>query len=345
MEIACDILKKSYPTNKHIDIKKDFINLKLNCITKKDTANSFLKLINNKDYIITTTKLLGEYFHDVDTNMGTSVLMAYCIFSFSDTLFSSYKTRFEQKLVLSANKVVIYMNKLVNNTHVSEEFANDFLHVIDHYYSLYKIWKSKDSINEMSNLFEDIQTTTNIIKYQNKINKINKTKKYKESNIININYDPLINSLEKIFYLNSKYALRIMLHNYDIFDELPLFETTFWNKVKVIYPKHKDAMFVILVVELKIRLIQRLSDPLDRKEIYYKLDTENIIDKISAGSLSNSKIIKIINMLQNKTSKINSNFTYKELIDNKNKEIDIINIFSSMYNSSIVNLYYSKKLE
>jgi len=349
MEIACDILKKSCPTSKYIDIKKDFINLKLNVITKKDTMDTFLKLVNNKNYITIATRLLGEYFHNIDTNMGTSILMAYCISSFSDTLFSSYKTRFEQKLILSANKVVIYINKLVNNNSVTEDFTHEFLNIIDHYYSLYKIWKSKDSINEMSDLFENIQTTTNVLKYQIKKNKsitsiasITSNISNK-SNILPINYDSLTDSLEKLFYLNAKYALRIILHNYDIFNELSSFEIKFWEKVKMLYPKYKDAMFIILVVELKIRLIQRLSDPSDRKDIYYKLDTENIIDKIRSGTLTNSKIIKIINMLQNKMSKINDNFICKELTNSQ--DIDIIDIFSVMFNYSIVNLYHVKTSE
>ncbi len=343
MEIACDILKKSYPTSKYIDIKRDFINLKLNVLTKKDTMDSFLKLVNDKNCITITTKLLSEYFYNIDTNMGISILMAYCISSFSDTLFSSYKTRFEQKLILAANKVVIYMNKLVNNNSVTEDFTHEFLNIIDHYYSLYKIWKSKDSINEMSNLFENIQTTITILKYQ--IRKPVLITPNKPS-ISTINCDSLIDSLEKLFYLNAKYALRIMLHNYDIFDELLPFEIIFWEKVKILYPKYKDAMFIILVAELKIRLIQRLSDPSDRKDIYYKLDTENIIDKIRSGSLTNSKIIKIINMLQNKTSKINNNFICKELINSRDIDtVDIVNIFSVMFNYSIVNLYHVKTPE
>jgi len=327
MEIACDILKKSIAsaTHKHTNIKK-FKSLNLSDISRKNNMESFLKLVNSKKYVDITNEFMGEYFDNTNKDTGISILMAYCISSYSDTLFDSYKTRFEQKMILSANKVVLLIEKLLNiqDNAFPDNFYNEFLSTIDHYYSLYKIWKSKDSINEMSNLFENIQEIASIIKIQ------------LVKHIPTDKYDFLINLMNKLFDLNPKYALRIMLHNYNIFSGLQLLETKFWDKVVTVYQLHKDAMFVILVVELRIRLIPLLLDPLDRKDIYYNLDTEDIINKIRNYDLDNKKIIEIINILQDKTKKINNNFINKQLSPNF-QEKDMILLFKYMFHSSFEN--------
>lgn len=325
MEIACDILKKSITStiNKHDDLKKKFRSLNLSDISRKSNMDSFLKLINSKKYMDITNEFIEKYFDNANNDTGLSILMAYYISSYSDVLFPSYKTRFEQKLILSANKVVLLIEKLlhIQDDDFPDKFYNEFLGTIDHYYSLYKLWKSRDSINEMSDLFENIQEVASIIKIQ--LRKQIPTDKY----------DYLITQMNTLFELNPKYALRIMLHNYNIFNGLQLFETKFWDKVVSVYQSNKDAMFVILVAELRIRLIPLLSNPLDRKDIYYGLDTEDIINKIRNYDLDNKKIIEIINILQDKIKKINNNFINQQ-ITHKISEKDMILLFKNMFHSS-----------
>jgi len=318
MEIACDILKKSSITERYSDIKKNFKSLNLNDISRTSSLETFIKIINTEKYINNVTSLIEEYFDNIDKDMGISILMAYCISSYSNKLFDSYKTKFEQKLILSANRVVLCIEKLLSNNKIPDEQNEDFLNSIDHYYSLYKVWKSKDSINEMSRLFENIQDITNILKIQI-------IKKMPIGN-----YNCLFEPMDKLFDLNVKYAIRILLHNYNIFDRLSLFETKFWESVTSNYQKYKDAIFVILVVELRIQLIPQLINPQDRKELYYNLDTEDIINKIRNSDLDNHKIIKIINLLQNKTNKINESYKIKKLTY-KITDNELIETFQSMF--------------
>ena len=320
MEIACDILKKSSTTERYTEIKKKFKSLNLSEISRTNSLEMFIKIINTPKYISAVTLLIEEYFNEIDEDMGLSILMAYCISSYSNKLFDLYKTKFEQKLILSANKVVLCIEKILLNNKPSSELTEEFLNIIDHYYSLYKIWQSKDSINEMSKLFENMQDITNILKIQI-------LKK-----MLVVNYDSLFDSMNKLFDLNVKYAIRILLHNYDIFDGLQLFETAFWENVVSNYQKYKDAIFVILVVELRIQLIPQLTNPQDRKELYYNLDTEDIINKIRNYDLDNHKIIKIINLLQNKTNKINIEYEIKK-ITHKTTDNELIDVFKMMFHS------------
>lgn len=326
MEIACDVLKK--PLNTKIlennkDIKKKFLNISE--IARTNSFETFIKVINTKKYIDSAISLIKKYFDNVDGDMGFSILMAYCISSYSDKLFGPHKTKFEQKLVLSANKLILLIEKLLMNDKVQNEYSElnslneEFLSTIDHYYSLYKVWKSKDSIDEMTNLFDNMQEMSSILKIQIKRK-------------MSTNYDNLLETMNTLFELNTKYAIKIMLHNYDIFVGLQLFETKFWDNVVINYQKYKDAIFIILVAELKMQLIPLLINPLDRKELYYKLDTEDIICKIRNYELDINKIIEIINLLQNKTNKINDGYKIMK-ITYKLSDDELIQLFKMMFHS------------
>jgi hypothetical protein len=333
MEIACNILPRynfelSLKKYKSIKYKKEFENLKLNTIYQNN-MDQFLKLLNTPEYIETTLSFFTQYFCDMDHNISKIVLMAFYIHRYSNILFDKYKTKLEQKLIISANKVVQNINKLLKNYDI--DLVSTLLTNIDNYYSLYKIWSEKDSIDKMAILFENIQNNINILKIQKK-NKCN----------CDINHKCLIKYIDDLFDLNQKYALRIILHDYHIFYNMPKFEKEFWDKIRTIYINHKDIylMFVILVVELKIKLIQILSNPIDRKDIYYKLDTENIINRISTNTLDDNYIINIMDLLQNKITTIDY-FYIKQNIKKKKLYRTIINIFEKMYNS----ILYARKGE
>jgi hypothetical protein len=324
MEIACDVLKKSFITNKIMNAKRKFRNINIIDIANTNNIDNFLKKINTPKIIEISTEFIKEYFANNNKDMGVSLLMAYYISSFSEKLFGSYKSRFEQKLNFAANKVVLYIEKIIANDTLSNDYNEEFMSSFDHYYSLYKIWKSKDSINEMSNMFQTLQELSDIIKIE--IKKNGKTTKY--------NY--LEKLLVKLFQYNIKYAIRMFLHNYNIFYGLSSLENKFWELVNQYYDDYKDELFIILVAELKIRLIPYLNNVNDRKELYYDLDTEDIINKIRNHNLNNKSIYKIINILQNKTQKINNTYDVHK-IKSKITNQDLVNIFKSMFSETLNN--------
>lgn len=334
MEIACGILKSTKnnylqdnntftmstgkSTSKYIF--NNFKNLKLCNLATKNNLDSFLKIIQRTYFIETTTTLMQYFFENIDNNISTAILMAYCISSYSDVLFDTYKSRFEQKLIISANQVVAIIEKVL----ISKESFNHrqtLVSTVDHYYSLYKLWKSGESLGEMSKLFDNMTDIAILLSKKNNTN-INKNLKI---------------LLTRLFELNNNYALRIMLHNYDIFKNLTWFEEFFWQDiVYVIYNQISEdqnndminSMFVISVVELKIKLIQLLNNPADRKEIYYYLDSEDMIDKIRKSFFNFKNMVEVIQLLQNKIQKIDITFP----IENEITKDNILKIIRNMFN-------------
>ena len=312
MELACDILKQSKEIKIENKVNKKFKNLHLNSISN---LHDFLNIIKQNTYTNTATSLLNQYFDDVDEDMSEGLLMAYCISLFSDQIFDSYKSRFEQKLILTANKVVLIVNNMLDNMEPSNEFYN----IIDVYYSLYKVWKSQDSINILTKLFGEIQDEINIINIQTKRG-------------ININLTQSKDLVSQLFNQNPKYAIRILLHNYDIFRNAEELEEYFWQCVQKHYNQYQEAIFVILVSELKIRLIPILTNPSDRKKVYYCIDTEDIIHKISNSGLTNEMISNIVNIFGNKIKKINSNFIFETI----SVENIPVNLFKGFYHATLI---------
>lgn len=322
MEIACDILKKSTISERYKEVKRKFRDLKLSDTCRNTSYHSFQKLIQNNKYLAPTISFIEQYFDDVDDDFATSILMAYCISTYPDNLFDNYRSRFEQKLILSANRVVLYIERLLTESNLSEDFHNEFFNIIDHYYSLYKIWKSKDSINKMSVIFDEMKELINIFRFQSRKNIL--------VNNVN-NCDNILKLLDELFDLNGKYATRILLHNYDIIKKIPNIELRFWEHVKSNYLENKEALFIILVAELRIRLIPLLTNPSDRKELYYSIDTEDIIDEVRSYEFTQKKSNKIIKILQNKVCIVNKTYNKKDL-DTYIDE-NIIDVFSGMFNA------------
>ncbi|QKF94108.1 hypothetical protein QKU48_gp0650 [Fadolivirus algeromassiliense] len=320
MEIACDILRRSSISDRHKDIRKKFKELKLSDICRKSSYSSFYKLINNEKYINTTMSLIEQYVDNVDTEFSLSILMAYCISAYPDNLFDTFRSRFEQKLILAANKVVLYLEKLITESELSSDFHDEFLNIMDHYYSLYKLWKSRDSINQMSIVFDEMKEAINIYRLQLK------------RNYTLTNYDSIYLSLNELFNQNPKYATRILLHNYDIVRVIDAVEIKFWDKVREAYSRDKDAIFIIMVAELRIKLIPMLTNPIDRKELYYTIDTEEIINKVRAYDFTQDKIKKIMNTLQSKVAIVNPNYIKGETL--KYADDIIIRIFNYMFNTT-----------
>lgn len=285
MELAFSILKKSEITYNQ-DIKYDkitnFKNLKLKNI---NNLNDFFSLIKKDKYINATKDFLKQYFQDIDIIMVTAIQMAYGISLFSDKIFDSYKSRFEQKLIFAANKVMVIIEKLLesDNQNQKNEDISGFYSIIDNYLSLYKVWKSQDSIDSLTKLFNEFEKELKIIKIQKRRSITINTKNSKDI-------------IDKMFKIDAKYAVRILLHNYFIF--ITDIQEYFWKCVKTTYEKYPEIIFITLVTELKILLIPFLKNPNDRKQIYYNIDTEDLINKISDRGLDDDLIHEIISIFK-----------------------------------------------
>lgn len=330
MELASDILKRSenIKTNNLSSLQNKFKNLHIELTENNKTLKNILDTIQKPEYI-TTVSLFIEIFFDkeqiteINKEMIDAILMSYCISLFSNEIFDSYKSRFEQKLILAANKLIITLQKFINNIEYNKNFYSEFYNNIDNYFSLYKVWRSQDSIQKLTQIFNEIQEQINIINLQ--------TKKH-----ISINISKTQQLIDQIFNYNPKYATRILLHNYDIFTNSRELEQYFWKKVRKCYYNYYDAMFLIIVAELRIRLIPLLLDPVSRKKIYYDIDTEDLIQKIRNSKLSNTIIANILNIFGNQIKGINKDFDFTNVSkqDLKDDSMLLLNIFESFYHKT-----------
>lgn len=317
MELTCDIMKRAY-TKKKIkrnysdDTEDPHVQFKKLHLSLINNLNDFLDCMKKEKYILVTRELLQQYFQNVEHVMISAILMSYCISQFSDKIFDSYKTRFEQKLIFAANKTMVTFNKLIGG-----DSPSNFYNIVDNYISLYKIWKSQDSIDVLTKLFEELQTEIKIIKIQKKKN-------------MNINLERSRGMINGLFEQNPKYVVRIILHNYDIFNGLESITEYFWDLVKKSYDneEYSDIIFITLISELKIKLIPKLSDPYDRKKVYYNIDTEDIIQRISNEGLTTDVICGIIDIFGNKMKKVNSQFVF----DGCNDDVKVVDSFKAFYN-------------
>jgi hypothetical protein len=325
MELACDILKRTNDkvnVFNDIEIIKDKIRRLQKKITNQNSLTDCFKVINKIDYIRPISLLVKEFFNnETSEEITNAILMSYCISLFTSDIFESYKSRFEQKLILAANKVVIILKKFVNGiTEINQDFYKDFYSVIDNYFSLYRIWKSQDSLKILTKLFDQIQEKNKIMNIQLKKG-------------IDIDIDSNKYLIDQLFDTNSKYATRILLHNYSIFNSSKIKEYI-WQKIQKCYYLHQDEMFLIIVAELRIKLIPLLNNPSDRKEIYYSIDTEELIQIIRNSKLTNTKIAQIINIFGNKINKINKTFSFNDVDKEELKKYNmmLLCIFESFYN-------------
>lgn len=304
MEIACDIIKQKLDkSNKsfELSIAQNFKDLNLKNIC---SLNDFFNLSKKEKYIDATRNLLKLYFQNVDMVMISAIQMAYCISLFSDKIFDSYKNKFEQKLIYSANKVMITIERIIGITEENMEPSN-FYNIIDNYLSLYKIWKSQDSIDSLNKVYCEYEKELRIIK-------IKKKRK------MNICLDKLNGYINKMFEINPKYATRILLHNYPNFI-MGNHEEYFWESVKKAYEEFPEIIFITLVSELKILLIPFLKNPSERKEIYYNIDTEDLIKQIGISGISKKMISDVLDIF--------CKFIFEDInVDNYKKDIDLFSV-------------------
>jgi len=324
LELACDIPKKKKTINleksKQDKINKKFKNLNLNNI---DKLTDFVELMKNDMYRKVSIDFLKQYYEEaeVDAIMVNSLLQAFCIANFSNVIFDSYKTRFEQKLILKANKLVLTVNKLLNNE-LNNDTLTEFYLAMDIYLSLFKVWNEGPLINEITKLFDELQSEINIVRIRNR------------RKLSIINYGNKIKDLiDQLFNKNPKYSIRILLNNYDIFKDLDDLEKYFWLSVGQVYSQYRETLFITLVSELKIKLINKLSRPYDRKKIYYLIDIEDLISKIGSGLFDNGTIVNILNIIGNKIKKNNSDFFFTTKYEQDLTDKNVIDLFEQFYHA------------
>jgi len=332
-----DNIKRTHVERAHIKLTIDNFN-KLNLMESINTLSydDFINKIKIHSVLLTVYEFLQNYFNNIDMNMSHDILMAYCISSYANKMFSTYKSRFEQKLIIAGNTVVVDIERLIKQESrrkksIDHTFMKEFYEAIDHYCSLFKIWHSKDILNKQNEIFDELCDIIKIYKIQ-----------IKKGISINYNvYDQSLICIDKMFQYNHNFAIQTLLHNYNIFNMDNVSDVNTNNIKEIIWTKTSDELltnfngiFIILVVELRIKLIPLLQTPTDRKDLYYNIDIENIVENVRNCNFDHTKINNILSLLQLKVKIINDDYKIGKIITTNNKQMcrSTVKLFKNMYN-------------
>jgi hypothetical protein len=253
--------------------------------------------------------------------------------------------------------MVVMIYKLVKDTTLGDSFYREFYNTVDTYYSLYSLWKSEDSIDKAIQLLEQIlydvgisylktrkmaslnvpvQKSASVSTPRSDIVKSTSLSVVSSSSydyFINYDYGPIEENIHKLFKINSKFALNLILDNYSKFKSNEKLQNIIWTVIKAFFPKPKDEVLLLLISQVRIKLIPLLTSIQDRKDIYYDIDSEKIIDNIRNDQFNFKSIKEIIDRLQAKVYVVNHNYKYHKI--NKYSGTRILYIFKDMFNTII----------
>jgi len=306
MEAVCEVIKKkSKITNSSPTLKKLKI-INLSKLTHNLNAAEFINHVSTEEYIEKVDSVIKKLFRKAPKDIGYSIILSYYISAYPDNVFNEYKSKLDIKLEHAANKVVDCLDKITKNIdnaeNIDQNFYDNFFSMVDSYYSLYKIWTSKDTINLIDEKMDRIEKCM-----------------YNKSALSDTTFRECEQVLSKeiviMFDLNPKFTISKLLENYDILNYSLELTNIFWQNVKdcigSCISSERDSIVLIMIVHIKIKLINLLTTPKDRKDIYYNVDSEDIVKIISEDKLRPKYINTIISILSGKVEKL-TNRTIKQ---------------------------------
>jgi hypothetical protein len=330
MELASDIVKENVKYE-NLEYIIDFKKLNIKSLTEKVNYNKFSKKI--KSFEPVATNFISIFFNSNVEELADAILFAYCILAYSYYVFDEYKLRFEEKLFSAATNVIYYIEKIINKYNkksietINENIADKLISTVDHYFSLFKIWKSKESLNELGKIYETVE---DLVKTKHNDKKEEQIEKY----------------IYQMLEYNFGYATKILLQNYEIFGNFHNLKTKFWNDIQ--HHNNQNSMVILIIAELRIKLIKMIRDSNIKKELYYKIDIENMIKKIRQSTFDVYDIYQAISIFLNSIRFIDQYYQIQwdqYLFNAQNKLIlgdesnnyfseddKISNIFRCMYN-------------
>ncbi len=333
MELACDIIRR-----KTTRIKPRYIIgkiKKLNIVKYLNKSHQDFLYKAKKYCLPTFNHLARELFSNHDDDLGYALLLAYYISSYSDDIFN-VKTEYENKLIMASNKVILYLQGTISN------IDHEFYDTVDYYYSLYKIWNSPDlkKINILYDTLIDLCVKYKLVsitlaiyndhKPIKKLNYINSLKRHQTQNTkIKSFSDKMIDIVNTMFIINNKMATKLLLQNYRQYVNIKAITNTLWKHIDNI----SDVRHIILIIiaELRIKIIHQSYTSIDKKDMYYKVNIEDMIRNIRNDTLTPKKINSIINLFTAKIQKIYPNSFIAAPPSSK--------IWSDEYQNSITNIF------
>lgn len=312
MELTSEITRNK--RNSIIDNKKilDSIrNLDINGNIKICTKDDFLLKIES-EWLFPMKQLINILFNvKYDDDMAKGVLHAYYLTGYRKDIFTVfYTTNFDERILNYSDKTVDVIDSII--THKS--YSDQDLDIIDHYYSLYKIWSSRELLQDID---EEILVLDDVIETYFLLMQMNKSSKVRNQEIIQ-----LTKTIDNIFQMHNMLGLKSLFKYYKQIKHIPEIKKYFWNKVKTLNNNDMDHIITILISEIRNTLIPNTQNVNDRKILYFDIDIDDIISKIRCSEINHNDYYPIVKLLVHYTSII---YKKRIMIINPQHKNDIFN--------------------
>jgi len=318
MQLAYNLI-----TNNNNPINTDYIrkfkSLDLIGYTKKYNSNDYYSLINNKKNIKIAKNLFFNIINSKDNlnkdEISHNILKAYYITYYSDDIFVGGISNIENELLYSAKYTVSSIEDIV---HTKKKFQckktkDSLSNILDYYLSVYNIWISQDRISYIEGIFENIKE-----KYQ-----ISQYLRISEKYIDDINHQ-----ITNMYLINPYFSASILLDNYEILRISSQLYSNLWDVLKASSIDF-NRIFLIIISALRIKLINLINIAEDRKDLYYKIDTDELVNKMRTEDFSTRDIEYVISIFVKKINIISPKFKINIDVTDNNL---IIDLFCKMFN-------------
>lgn len=296
MEIATEIIKIRETYNSKNRIRR-FISLVKEC---KLTELSVEDMKNVDSQKIQKIDVMFNKLFITKRKIGEALVFAYLIVSCTDQLFSTYKTTLENRLIKAAFNLVYKIEH-------SKDFTQ-FIDLFDHYNCLYNLWTKNSVVETIDNV---MQTVVELTLFNNKyVDKIN-------------------DMLDDVISVDKMLGLKIIFVNYWKLCSVPAVLNKVWQIVEDQLKTDFEQTVLILLAELRIRIINVCNSPLYKKKLYYKVDLEDVVRKIRSNKLDVNCFNSMFELF---CKSLNVN-----IIKLTNVDGDIIRCFKELYSTCAIN--------
>lgn len=259
------------------NIKKSNLNNK----AKHYNLQEFENYVNSNECKNTYIELSKCLFSNCNYNdIADSILKAYILKHYGKQLGSWYENNYDKEMNYCSSIVVEGITDIIRCDKIEKN--NKFILIMDYYYSLYQIWNSKINVNnitkKMNSIIENVNTyeIMYIMDYKSVIELEKDIKK---------NINDLFNTYKFM-------ALCILKDNYD---KLGKFKEYFWNNVKSISDNYHSC--AIILEHIRNKLLESTTDVIEKKNIYYNIDIDDLINKIKIREIKDADIHSYIKLI------------------------------------------------
>ena len=143
--------------------------------------------------------------------------------------------------------------------------------------------------------------------------------------------------IKKIFSINVNFAIKSLLNNYDLFSDVEGILDIIWDNIKHTV-KDYIHVFVIMMAEIRVKLIKSIDSAIDRRTIYYNVDIDTIIKEIRNNTFDIGEFNKVFKIIALHTGKLNNSVQYHVPFPDFSKEsinnimLAFKDIFNTLYN-------------